>query len=233
MKPIEMPRNSPIGFVIAFFAVITGFSLIWHIWWTGDPRPSRDLGHGPGVRLEREPRARNPGRRDGANGAGAPRPRAPGMTIATIERGSTRAGARAGRRRTGLDADRRRLRVLDLHPQRHHHVLGAVRRLCGAVGPDRRRTDRGRAVQSPPRLHRDHVPLGFELYLRARGIVGRTAAAGALSGLCRIHFRARRGLSFHRDHRILPAWWRQGAGPSRSAFLSAFFTLGRACTARM
>ena len=33
MKPIEMPRNSPIGFVIAFFAVITGFALIWHIWW--------------------------------------------------------------------------------------------------------------------------------------------------------------------------------------------------------
>jgi cytochrome o ubiquinol oxidase subunit 1 len=28
-----MPRNSPIGFVIAFFAVITGFSLIWQIWW--------------------------------------------------------------------------------------------------------------------------------------------------------------------------------------------------------
>ncbi len=31
--PIEMPRNSPTGFVCAFFAVITGFSLIWHIWW--------------------------------------------------------------------------------------------------------------------------------------------------------------------------------------------------------
>ena len=28
-----MPRNSPTGFVIAFFAVITGFSLIWQIWW--------------------------------------------------------------------------------------------------------------------------------------------------------------------------------------------------------
>ena len=28
-----MPRNSPIGFVIAFFAVVTGFALIWHIWW--------------------------------------------------------------------------------------------------------------------------------------------------------------------------------------------------------
>jgi cytochrome o ubiquinol oxidase subunit 1 len=31
--PIEMPRNSPVGFVTAFFAAITGFSLIWHIWW--------------------------------------------------------------------------------------------------------------------------------------------------------------------------------------------------------
>ena len=28
-----MPRNSPIGIVIAFFAVMTGFALIWQIWW--------------------------------------------------------------------------------------------------------------------------------------------------------------------------------------------------------
>jgi cytochrome o ubiquinol oxidase subunit I len=32
-QPIEIPKNSPIGFVNAFFAVITGFALIWHIWW--------------------------------------------------------------------------------------------------------------------------------------------------------------------------------------------------------
>ena len=32
-KPIEMPKNSPTGFVTAFFAVVTGFALIWHIWW--------------------------------------------------------------------------------------------------------------------------------------------------------------------------------------------------------
>ena len=31
--PIEMPRNSPTGFICAFFATIMGFSLIWHIWW--------------------------------------------------------------------------------------------------------------------------------------------------------------------------------------------------------
>src|SRR6516165_3031528 len=32
-KPIELPRNSPTGFVVAFFAVLSGFALIWHIWW--------------------------------------------------------------------------------------------------------------------------------------------------------------------------------------------------------
>lgn len=32
-KPIEMPRNSPTGFVTAFFATVIGFALIWHIWW--------------------------------------------------------------------------------------------------------------------------------------------------------------------------------------------------------
>lgn len=32
-QAIEMPRNSPIGFLTAFFAVIAGFSAIWHIWW--------------------------------------------------------------------------------------------------------------------------------------------------------------------------------------------------------
>ena len=32
-EPIEVPKNSAIGFVNAFFAVVTGFALIWHIWW--------------------------------------------------------------------------------------------------------------------------------------------------------------------------------------------------------
>jgi cytochrome o ubiquinol oxidase subunit I len=32
-ESIEMPRNSPTGFVTAFFATVTGFALIWHIWW--------------------------------------------------------------------------------------------------------------------------------------------------------------------------------------------------------
>ena len=32
-EPIEMSRNSPTGFIVAFFATMIGFAMIWHIWW--------------------------------------------------------------------------------------------------------------------------------------------------------------------------------------------------------
>jgi cytochrome o ubiquinol oxidase subunit I len=32
-ESIEVPRNTPVGFFLAFFTVVLGFSLIWHIWW--------------------------------------------------------------------------------------------------------------------------------------------------------------------------------------------------------
>jgi cytochrome o ubiquinol oxidase subunit 1 len=32
-EPVEMPKNSAAGFIMAFFSVIAGFALIWHIWW--------------------------------------------------------------------------------------------------------------------------------------------------------------------------------------------------------
>jgi len=32
-EAIEMPVNSSTGFITSFFAVVTGFALIWHIWW--------------------------------------------------------------------------------------------------------------------------------------------------------------------------------------------------------
>jgi cytochrome o ubiquinol oxidase subunit I len=31
--PFSMPKHSSLGFFVAFFTVILGFSLIWHIWW--------------------------------------------------------------------------------------------------------------------------------------------------------------------------------------------------------
>ncbi len=30
---IEIPRHTPVSVLIAFFSVIAGFALIWHIWW--------------------------------------------------------------------------------------------------------------------------------------------------------------------------------------------------------
>jgi cytochrome o ubiquinol oxidase subunit 1 len=33
LVPIEVPKHSPLGFFVAFFMVILGFSMIWHIWW--------------------------------------------------------------------------------------------------------------------------------------------------------------------------------------------------------
>jgi cytochrome o ubiquinol oxidase subunit 1 len=32
-ESIEVPSNSPNGFITAFFAVVTGFAMIWQIWW--------------------------------------------------------------------------------------------------------------------------------------------------------------------------------------------------------
>jgi cytochrome o ubiquinol oxidase subunit 1 len=32
-EAIEVPRNSPTGFICAFFATFMGFALIWYIWW--------------------------------------------------------------------------------------------------------------------------------------------------------------------------------------------------------
>jgi cytochrome o ubiquinol oxidase subunit 1 len=32
-ESVHVPRNTPTGFFMAFFSVILGFALIWHIWW--------------------------------------------------------------------------------------------------------------------------------------------------------------------------------------------------------
>jgi cytochrome o ubiquinol oxidase subunit 1 len=30
---IDLPKNSPVGFLVAFFAAPAGFAIVWHIWW--------------------------------------------------------------------------------------------------------------------------------------------------------------------------------------------------------
>jgi cytochrome o ubiquinol oxidase subunit 1 len=32
-QPIEMPLNTPTGVIVAFFAAVCGFAVIWYIWW--------------------------------------------------------------------------------------------------------------------------------------------------------------------------------------------------------
>jgi cytochrome o ubiquinol oxidase subunit 1 len=32
-EALQIPKNNPTGFFLAFFAVVLGFSLIWRIWW--------------------------------------------------------------------------------------------------------------------------------------------------------------------------------------------------------
>jgi cytochrome o ubiquinol oxidase subunit 1 len=34
-QPIDVPKNTPVGFVTAFFASFFGFAMIWQIWWLG------------------------------------------------------------------------------------------------------------------------------------------------------------------------------------------------------
>ena len=55
-QPIEMPTNTATGFINAFFAVVTGFALIWHIWWMAALGASRRLRHVPRLRISRRRR---------------------------------------------------------------------------------------------------------------------------------------------------------------------------------
>ena len=81
-----------------------------------------------------------------------------------------------------------------------------------------------RAVRSAQRLHRDDVSAVVELYVRARGVVRRTAAAGALPDLRVLTFVLGAAFLFIEVSEFA-GMVAKGAGPSRSAFLSAFFTL--------
>jgi cytochrome o ubiquinol oxidase subunit 1 len=35
IEDIEMPERSALGFVLAFFSVMGGFGMVWHIYWLG------------------------------------------------------------------------------------------------------------------------------------------------------------------------------------------------------
>ena len=74
-EAIEMPRNSPAGFITAFFAVVIGFALIWHIWWMVILGLLAAAVTVLVFGWSDDARARNLGRRNRANGTGPGEPR--------------------------------------------------------------------------------------------------------------------------------------------------------------
>ena len=119
-EAIEMPRNTPTGFVCAFFATILGFALIWHIWWLVASRVRRRVGDVRGVRVDGPPRGS-----DSRGNRRAPRPREPQRAHAAHRRARERRherGARSRRRRrTRATASRCRTR---LHPHDKRVIVG-------------------------------------------------------------------------------------------------------------
>ena len=132
---------------------------------------------------------------------------------------------RSWRRRAGVQARDRRLRLLDLPAQRHRDVLLLLRGACGAADGDRGRSVGARSFQPAARRDRDRLPARIELHLRAvgGGAPGRATSFGP-SWCCSSRACSASPFWCWRRRNSRP-WSPQGAGPQRSAFLSSFFAL--------
>ena len=184
-EAIEMPRNSPTGFITAFFAVVTGFALIWHIWWMAILGLLAAAIAVLVARLERSIASARSRPRKLRNWNGPAWAEAARMMIVAIDRVPTAVPTDLARGRGGGGPAPKRVVVAygfwifilsDIIMFSALFAAYAVLRGNTAGGPTGRR-----AVQSPQRVHRDHLSVVLELYLRARSVVRRTQAAGAVS----------------------------------------------------
>ena len=121
-----------------------------------------------------------------------------------------------------VQAHHRRLRLLDFPAQRHHPVRGVLRDLCGA-GRRHRRRPGGRELFDLHIVAFETACLLLSSFLRHRRHRRPARKAHVLRRDGR-DLRARRGLPRDRAARVRRPD-RAGAGPTRSAFLSAFFAL--------
>ncbi len=157
-EAIEMPVNSPTGFVVAFFAVLTGFALIWHIWWMAAVGVAGAFAtfvvfawrdheeyEVPVDEVEPDRQAEARGARGPGGGARARHPARQGRRA----RGDRSAARPESGRYDGpaAKAHRHRLRLLGLPAQRLRDVLGLLRRLtrCCRIRPP---AGRGRCSSS-------------------------------------------------------------------------------------
>ena len=129
------------------------------------------------------------------------------------------------RREPGLDAHRLGLRVLDLHAQRHRHVLRAVRRLRGPVGQTAGGPSGSRAVQYPHVFIETGVSVVSSFTCGLGSVVRRRRQRCACdyAGIQRFVLGA--AFLFIEISEFAGMVIAQGRRTSRSAFLSAFFAL--------
>ena len=144
----------------------------------------------------------------------------PTRGTATPRRSTERAGARR------VQAHHRRLRLLDLPAQRHHHVLRASSRptRCWPTRPPAARAARDLFDLRNVAIETACLLLS-SFTCGLAGIGAQARRNGLYYGAHGGDLRARRRRSSRSSCTSSPAWSRRAPGPTRSAFLSAFFTL--------
>ena len=127
-------------------------------------------------------------------------------------------GDRAWRRRTGAQAHRRRVRLLDLPALRRDHVLEFLRRLRGALQEHRRRPCGTAAVRSAQYGGGDRLPSRLDLYLRDGESCGRSTQSEVDPARPPCHRTPRPRIHHARGSRVRQLGWHaapvQAAAPS-------------------
>ncbi len=248
-EAIEVPRNSPTGFVCAFFATLMGFALIWHIWWLfaagaigayatfvvfawrdedenlipAEKSPASTKATRRSATLSRA-EARRPDERDGptANPRRSPR----------VARTWVRFRPRL--ERPSAQAHHHRLRLLDLHSQRHHHVRGVLCDLRRTARSDRGWAVRPRIVQFAQCRDRNRIAARIELHLRSRQHRSRRTQQDLVPGCDGRDLRLRPRLSCDRSQRIRRALSRAAQVRRAARFCrhSSRWSVATGCTFR-
>ena len=246
-----MPRNSPTGFVTAFFAVVTGFALIWHIWWLvvlgligayatfvvfawRDHDEELIPARGGRPLRSRQPRRAQCGAAASAVAAGVRGMSAPSSALragrdpyhighvpstgAPEYTGHGAGGPAPKRIVVGYGFWIFILSDVVLFSCFFATYTVLIHARNGGPGP-------ARALRPAQHGGRDRVPAALELHLRDDEPRGRAAQPPLDRGHARDHRAPRRSPSSGSRPMSLPVWSRSGAGPTRSAFLTAFFAL--------
>ena len=246
-EPIEMPRNSATGFICAFFATFIGFALIWHIWWLVavglvgayvDLRRLRLARPGRGCHSRRgggAPRSRQPQRPQ--RGAG-PRPGGP---MSTFEGTADRSRSQSHRRGGLTTASRRRRSMPPGGLASKRIIVGYgfwifllsdiimfsafFAAYAVLVERDGRRARAGGSCSicptsrsRPPACCSPASPAAWRISAPSGG--SELLFYGAMAATCLLGA-GFLGLEIHEFAGLVA----HGDGPTRSAFLSAFFTL--------